>query len=171
MSTLGIAVASTYSQGKPDWGGITKKIFLFPPFLAFLLALLLNVCRCDFPADVQSAFQKVALTVSPIALVSVGLQLKIERRSAHWKFLGWGLFYKLLLAPAFIVLLYIVVLGKSGTAIHVSVMESAMAPMITAAIVASSAGLKPRLANMMIGFGIPLSLLTLALWYVLLQWV
>jgi hypothetical protein len=33
-------------------------------------------------------------------------------------------------------------------------MESAMAPMITASILATTHGLKPRLSSMMIGFGI-----------------
>lgn len=171
MSTLGIAMAGIYSQGKLDGRAILQKIGSFPPFWAFLLGLLLNLCRWDFPEAAQSAFQKIAVTVSPVALVSVGLQLKMNFRSAHWQFLGWGLFYKLLLAPALLFLLYVVVLGKSGPLVQVSIMESAMAPMITAAIVASSAGLKPDLANRMIGFGIPLSLLTLGLWYVLLQWV
>jgi malate permease and related proteins len=44
-----------------------------------------------------------------------------------------------------------------------------MAPMITASIVAISYGLKPRLASMMVGFGIPLSFLTLAIWYLLIR--
>jgi hypothetical protein len=44
-------------------------------------------------------------------------------------------------------------------------MDSDMAPMITASILASSYGLKPRLANMKIGYGIPLSFITLYFWY------
>jgi hypothetical protein len=30
--------------------------------------------------------------VTPLALVSVGLQLRFESRSQHWKFFGLGLF-------------------------------------------------------------------------------
>lgn len=44
-----------------------------------------------------------------------------------------------------------------------------MSPMITAAIVASSYGLKPKLSSMMVGVGIPLSLLTTAIWYYVLK--
>jgi hypothetical protein len=36
--------------------------------------------------------------------------------------------------------------------IEVAIMESAMAPMITASILATTHGLKPRLSSMMIGF-------------------
>jgi predicted permease len=46
-----------------------------------------------------------------------------------------------------------------------------MAPMITGCILASSYGLKPRLSSMMIGFGIPISFITLLFWYFVLQYV
>ena len=48
-------------------------------------------------------------------------------------------------------------------------MEAAMAPMITAVILASAYGLKPKLAGMMIGVGIPLSFATIAIWYYILN--
>jgi len=165
MSTLGIAVAAIYSKGKTDVVSIGKKILFFPPFIAFLVACLMNIFNLHFHVDWQSVFQKIAITVSPLALVSVGLQLKIERKSAHWKFLGLGLLYKLILTPAIIYVLYVIMLGGNGMLIQVSIMEAAMAPMITAAIVASSNGLKPKLSSMMIGFGIPISFLTLLGWY------
>jgi predicted permease len=46
-----------------------------------------------------------------------------------------------------------------------------MAPMITASILATSHGLKPRLSSMMIGFGIPLSFVTLVFWYFVAQFI
>jgi predicted permease len=50
-------------------------------------------------------------------------------------------------------------------------MEAAMAPMITASILAASHGLKPRLSSMMIGFGIPISFVTLLFWYFVVQFI
>lgn len=169
MSTLGIAIAAIYSKGQPDIKLIAKKVLLFPPFIAFILACCMNIFQLQFNVSWQSVFQKIGMTVTPLALVSVGLQLKFERESAHWKFLGMGLLYKLILTPAIIYVLYILILGKTGLLMQVSVMEAAMAPMITAAIVASSNGLKPKLSSMMIGFGIPLSFLTLLGWYFLVK--
>jgi len=61
------------------------------------------------------------------------------------------------------------VFGKSDLATQVCIIEAAMAPMITGAILASSYGLKPQLSNMMVGFGIPISFITIGLWYLLLQ--
>ena len=44
-----------------------------------------------------------------------------------------------------------------------------MAPMITGSILASTYGLKPKLSSMMVGFGIPISFLTLVFWFWILQ--
>jgi predicted permease len=103
--------------------------------------------------------------MTPLAMLSVGLQLRFDRRSNHFKFLRLGLFYKLIFTPALIYSLYVLILGQHGKMIQVSVMEAAMAPMISSSIIASSYGLKPRLCSMMIGFGIPLSFITLIFWY------
>lgn len=165
LSTLGIALAAVFSKGKPNVKVITKKILFFPPFLMFFLAVLMNVLHLSFPDTLKDVFQRLGSTVTPLALVSVGMQLRIERRSKHWRFLALGLFFQLVLAPLLIFVLYVKVLGVKGELAQISVMEAAMAPMITGSIVAASYGLKPRLANMMVGFGIPISFLTLAIWY------
>lgn len=168
MATLGIIVAAAYSKEVSGASSILRKILLFPPFIAFFTGLAINISGYDFADSIQPVFQRLGSTVTPVALVAVGLQLKIEPRSKHWKFLALGLFYKLILMPSILFLLYKIVLGGKGQEIDVSIMEAAMAPMITAAILASSHGLKPRLAGMMIGVGIPLSFATLALWYYIL---
>lgn len=168
MSTLGIIVATSFSKETPSARTLLTKILKFPPFLAFFLGLMLNLFKVDFPMDLQSVFQRVGATVSPVALVAVGLQLKFERRSLHWPFLGVGLLFKLIITPLFFFVLYKLVLGADGLPIDVSIIEAAMAPMITGAILASSYGLKPKLSNMMVGVGIPLSFVTLALWYFIL---
>ncbi len=169
VSTVGIALAAYFSSGKPDAKAIAGKIFAFPPFVMFMVALALNILGIHFPDYLKDVFQRLGSTVTPIALVSVGLQLRIERRSKHWRFLILGLLYKLILAPAVIYLLYVALLHESGSVVQISILETAMAPMITASIVAAQYGLKPRLASMMVGFGIPLSFLTLAIWYLIIR--
>ena len=169
LSTFAILVASIYSTGKPDGLKIVKKIAFFPPFLTFLIACLMNYLNFDFHDYVQALLQKAGTIMTPLAMLSVGLQLKFDRRSQHWRFLGMGLLYKLILTPAVIYLLYVVILQQHSKMIEVAVMESAMAPMITASILASSNGLKPRLSSMMVGFGIPISFITLVFWYFILQ--
>jgi len=169
MATLGIIVASLYSKGTPNPKAIASKILFFPPFIAFFLAVMMNLLKLDFMQDLQSVFQRLGNTVTPIALVAVGLQLKIDRRSQHWNFLTLGLLFKLIITPLFFLIGYKFILKGNGIEVDVSILESAMAPMITAAILASSYGLKPKLSSMMIGFGIPISFLTLTFWYFVLS--
>ncbi|SEG06918.1 AEC family transporter [Flavobacterium urumqiense] len=171
LSTLGILIATLYSTGSPNGLHIAKKIIFFPPFITFLLACLMNIFDFDFHQYIQFGLQKVGSLMTPLAMLSVGLQLRFDKRSQHWKFLGLGLLYKLILTPGLIYLLYVVILHQHSKTIQVAIMESAMAPMITASILASSHGLKPRLSSMMIGFGIPLSFITLVFWYFVVQFI
>lgn len=171
LSTLGILVATLYSSGSPSGFYIAKKIVLFPPFITFLLACLMNAFHVDFHQYIQFVLQKTGSLMTPLAMLSVGLQLRFDKKSQHWKFLGLGLLYKLILTPALIYLLYVVILNQNSKSIQVSIMEAAMAPMITASILATSHGLKPRLSSMMIGFGIPLSFITLVFWYFVTQFI
>lgn len=169
LATLGILVASYYSRGTATASIITRKIALFPPFISFVIAALLNFFQYDFINEMQLVFKNLGATVTPVALIAVGLQLSFERKSKHWRFLILGLSFKLVITPAFFCILYLLILEKSGLIMDVSIMEAAMAPMITGAILASTYGLKPKLSSMMVGFGIPISFLTLAFWYWILQ--
>lgn len=169
LSTLGIFIASYYAEGKANLKQLLKKVVLFPPFIAFVLALVLNFSGREFPQELQSVFLKISYTVVPLSLVSVGLQLQFSKKSAYWKFLITGLSYKLLIFPALILVIYHFIFKLDGDLLKICVIEAGMAPMITAAIVASSNRLKPALASMMISYGIPASFLTLLFWYLILN--
>lgn len=169
MATLGIIVAALYSKGKPDAKVVAQKILLFPPFIAFFIAIAMNLLHFQFIENWQSVFHKLGQTVTPIALVAVGLQLRLDKRSKHFGFLALGLFFKLMITPAFFYLLYKIILKQEGLSIDVSITEAAMAPMITASVLATNYGLKPKLSSMMIGVGIPLSFVTLGFWYWILR--
>ena len=171
VSTLGVFTAAFYSKGSPNALGILKKIILFPPFIMFVLSCLLNILGYDLHQNIQSLLLLTGSLVTPLALLSVGLQLTFDRKSQHWKFLRLGLFFKLLLIPAVIFVLYVFIFNQHSEAIKITIMETAMAPMITGAILASTYGLKPKLSSMMIGFGIPISFLTLAFWYFILDFI
>jgi predicted permease len=169
VSTLGVLVAAMFSKAETNVMLILKKVLYFPPFLAFLLACTMNIFNFDFLEIIQTSFHSIGSLITPLALLSVGLQLSFDSKSAHWGFLGLGLLFKLIIMPALFYVGYVLVLGQRSLMIDVVIMETAMAPMITGSILASTYGLKPRLSSMMIGFGIPLSFFTLALWYLILQ--
>jgi predicted permease len=83
--------------------------------------------------------------------------------------LAAGLPFKLLIGPAVIALILVAVFGKTGEITQVTIFEAAMAPQIGAAVVAIDHKLDPPLMSLMLGIGIPLSFLTLPLWWYVLQ--
>ena len=170
LSTLGITIANFYSGEKNSVSDILKKIIKFPPFIAFSVALILNLMNVQVPLVIDEVFEKLGATTVPLALVSVGSQLKWEKLDKESQPLFWGLLFKLLLFPAVIFILYFIVLKQKGEMIEIALLEAAMAPMITAAIIASAHQLEPKLCNLMIGVGVPLSLLTLSLWYLVMKY-
>jgi predicted permease len=166
LSTLGILVATFYSSGNVSPRQMARKVLMFPPFQALMLALLLRPVH--FPDWTVTILEKLGSTLTPLALVSVGFQLQFGGIKAVLKPLTAGLVYKLLLGPAIIYLLYISLLGATGTVMRVTIFEAAMAPMITAGIIAIDHDLKPQLVGMLVGIGIPLSFVTLYFWHMFL---
>lgn len=167
LAILGIITATIYSSGEVSARAVVRRILLFPPFQALVIALLLR--PFSYPEWLTPVLTKLGDTLTPLALVSVGFQLRLSHLRGTLQPLGVGLFFKLLLAPALLALLFVEVLGAHGPVIQVTIFEAAMAPMITAGIVAVDHNLNPPLVAVMIGIGIPLSFLTLTGWSYLLK--
>jgi len=170
VSSFAIIVASIYGNKKSRKRDITKSILSFPPFLSFVIALTMNLIGIQAEGVAKSILESFTLTLTPIALISVGLQTKANVSEIKEPALWYGLAFKLIITPLIIFVLYSFVLGESpGDKLiyKVSVLEAAMAPMIAGSIIAISYGLNPKLASLMIGIGIPLSFVTLLGWYLL----
>lgn len=166
LSVLGITFAGIYSSGRPTAAQIAKRIVLFPPFISLLLALLL--IPVEYADWFSALLKRLGDTLAPLALLSVGLQLRLGHIAEHRRNLALGLGFKLILAPLAIYLLYVPLLGAHGQSIQVTLFEAAMPPMITAAIVASEHDLDPPLATLMVAVGLILSFFTLSAWWYLL---
>jgi malate permease and related proteins len=169
LSTLGIAVASIYSAGANSAGDVIKRVFTFPPLLALLLALALM--HVHYPQWVDDILRRLGDTLSPLALVSVGLQLRLDQLRGNSSPLALGLSFKLLLAPLLLAILYVGLLRVTGDVVRVTLFEAAMGPQIGGAIVAVQHGLNPPLITLMVGVGITLSFLTLPVWWYALQFL
>ena len=166
LSTLGILAATLYSSGSTSPRQMARKILMFPPFQALILAFFLR--PVPFPAWTVTILEKLGSTLTPLALVSVGFQLHFGGLKEVLRPLAAGLAYKLFLGPVLIYLLYVTILGSTGTITQVTVFEAAMAPMITAGIIAVDHDLEPPLVAMLVGIGIPLSFVTLYFWHLFL---
>ena len=172
LSTVGILVANFYSGSKDSLLKHLSKILKFPPFIAFVIALLLNIFSIEIPKDFDEVLMKLGATTVPIALVSVGSQMqwkKIEKKEGFHLFIG--LLFKLVLLPLLILVIYKYIFHQSGDVIDICILEAAMAPMITAAIIASAHDLEPKFCNLMVAVGIPLSILTVGIWHLLLPFL
>ena len=172
LSTVGILVANFYSGSKDSLLKHLSKILKFPPFIAFLVALLLNVFSIEIPKDFDEVLMKLGATTVPLALVSVGSQMqwkKIEKKEGFHLFIG--LLFKLVLLPLLILVIYKYIFHQSGDVIDICILEAAMAPMITAAIIASAHDLEPKFCNLMVAVGIPLSILTVGIWHLILPFL
>ncbi|MDZ4202623.1 MAG: AEC family transporter [Gallionella sp.] len=165
LAILGITVAGIYSSGRPTATEIVKRIALFPPFIALVIAFAL--IPFDYAPWFSTLLRRLGDTLAPLALLSVGLQLRLGHIAERKRNLALGLGFKLVLAPLAIYLLYVQVLGAGGQTIQVTLFEAAMPPMITAAIVASEHDLDPPLANLMVAAGLLISFFTLSAWWFL----
>jgi malate permease and related proteins len=167
LSTLGILVASLYASGRSvSAKAVVRKIALFAPIQAFVVALLLM--PLDYPTWLDELLKRLGATLVPIALVSVGYQLQLSLVQGRALALTVGLLFKLVIAPTLILLLFVRWLSGDPQVLNVTVFEAAMAPMIGASIVAIDHELDPPLVTLMVGLGIPLSFVTLPVWWRLL---
>ena len=172
LSTVGILVANFYSGSKDSLLKHLSKILKFPPFIAFVVALFLNIFSIEIPKDFDEVLMKLGATTVPLALVSVGSQMqwkKIEKKEGFHLFIG--LLFKLVLLPLLILVIYKYIFHQSGDVIDICILEAAMAPMITAAIIASAHDLEPKFCNLMVAVGIPLSIFTVGIWHLLLPFL
>jgi predicted permease len=169
LSTLGIAVAALFSSATPSGAGILKRICSFPPFIALFVSLLL--WPVEYPDWLVAVLRRLGDTLAPLALVSVGLQLRLDQLSGIKVPLSLGIAFKLLVGPALVMLVYVGLLRAAGNVVQITLFESAMGPMIGASIVAIQHGLNPPLITLLVGIGITASFLSLPLWWYVLQGV
>lgn len=175
LSTVGIITASAFGGGaagsRPGASAIARRVVTFPPLWALIFAVAWGASgRWHEGTALGEMFAKLASTLVPVALVAVGTQLRLDpgllqRRAG---LVTLGLVAKLAVSPLLFLLLYHFALGQRGLPVRVTVLQAAMSPMITSAVLVTEFGLDVELATLLLGVGIPLSLLTVPFWNVLL---
>jgi predicted permease len=166
LGTVGIVFAFYAKSGVWNFKNMGKMIVFFPPSYALLIAVFLR--SYEYPDWLNDSLLRLGDTLTPLALVSIGLQLNPSHIMENFSKIFIGLSYKLVLAPVIILILYFGILNLHDKNFQVVVFESGMGPMVTGTIVAIENDLDPDLAAVILGLGIILSLLST---YVLFSFV
>lgn len=161
LASAGVLVAGLYGGRTAEPRQVVRRILVFPAFLALLVGVLAGMLG-GWPAPLAGVLHALGGTLTPLALFSVGLQFRLQAVRHQPGLVACGLGWKLLLAPALCWLLGRAA-GVDGLVLTAGVLQAAMAPMISAAILADEYALEPELANAVLGAGIVLSLLTVPL--------
>jgi predicted permease len=146
VSFLGVMVAS----GKPD----PKEVLLFPPFLGLVLGFVLR--GIPLHPSLDKALDFVALSTLPVVLFALGLSLSLSGIRDNLKFSFLAILIKVSVS-----ILAVSLVGRfmepSPVAFKVSLLESAMPPMMFSAVLALRYNLNPNLAFASVGLGMVLS--------------
>jgi predicted permease len=157
LSTVGIFLLALYSGKRFRWRDAVWRMLRFPAFLALLAALFLG--ESGLPDLLYRPLSWLAASLSPAAMIAVGLQLRLRFEPAERGAFLFGLGVKLLLAPLILLGVFLLV-GLEGTAAQVSVFETAMAPMVSSSTLAILAGLEAEFVASLLGYGILASFVT-----------
>lgn len=146
---------------------VLARLFTFPPFVALVVGLLAR--PLPFPPALEQLLQRFADLLTPLALASVGWHLTAEGLRHAVKPVAAGLTWKLAVAPA-VMLLVLVAAGGPPTLVDlVAVAQAAMAPMVTAAVLASEYGLAASVSATMAAVGAVVSFVTVPAWWSLAE--
>ncbi len=167
LSTVGVVVASVCAGEALRASAMVKRVVLFPPFIALCAALALH--GVTFPGWLQGGLAGVGATLAPLALFSVGLQMRIRAERELWRPIAVGLASKLIVAPAIVAALYFSLFAHLDTTMRVALFEAATPPMIGGAILSTRYKLALPLPSLLVGIGVPLSFLTMPVWAYLLH--
>lgn len=159
-----IALGSATAGGaSPRPSQILRQIFTFPPMIALIVALL----PLPHPAFLEALFTTAASALVPLAMVAVGLKLRLTPPRPLRIFL-FGLITKLVLLPCAAWLL-VRALAAPPLITQVAVLETAMPTMITAGALMIAYRVGSDLAAAFVGWGLILSLATVPAWSFLLR--
>lgn len=146
VSFLGVMVAS----GKPD----LKEVLLFPPFLGLVLGFVFK--GIPLHPSLDKALNFVDLSTLPVILFALGLSINLSGIRDHLKLSLLAFLIKVSVS-VFAVSLIGRSMELSPIAFKVSLLESAMPPMVFSAVLALRYNLNPNLAFASVGLGMALS--------------
>lgn len=151
LALWGSYVASRYGAGESGWRPLVRRLSRFVPFLAVLASIPLRAL--DIPDIGDDVLNALGRTVAPVAMGALGLRftLRVSAHVAGPALLGLAL--KMLAMPGAVYIVATIAGSTHDLAWSASIMQAAAPPMVTAGVVAVSAGLSEELVAFMVGVG------------------
>jgi predicted permease len=164
LSTIApLSLASVTDGEQRHLRDVAIRVLTFPPFLALVIALL----PLPQPAFMDPILAVAAAPLIPVAMVAVGLKLRLTPPRPK-RVLVVGLVMKLLLLPAAAWALA-KALGAPPLVTQVAVLETAMPTMVTAGALMIARGVASELAAAFVGWGIVIALVSVPAWSVVVR--
>lgn len=164
LSIVGSITLSKATAGaRASAGELVRRVILFPPFIALVIALV----PWPRPSFVEALLTAASAPLVPLAVFAVGLKLRFSPpRPARVLFLGLAL--KLVAFPA---VAWAIARGfhSPPLVLQVAVLETAMPTMITAGALMMAYGIASELAAAFVSWGLVCSLVTLPIWAFVVQ--
>lgn len=162
-----IAIYGGAAEARPHLAqAIVTRLLRFPALYALIAGLIVGRLG-GWPVLVDNLLLRLGATLIPLALFSAGLQFRLHLGGEQRGAVALGIAWKLLLAPLGIAGLGWMT-GATGMTYAVGVLQSAMPPMIAAAILASQHDLDSGLVHTVLALGLLLSAVTLPVTVLLL---
>ena len=143
------------------------KMVSFPAFPAVIVALFLPLGF--FPDNIREILGYIGATLSPLAVLVVGYYIAHYVKSLPGKRIILATLYCLVIAPLIVWGLFLIWPTENILLRNATIMEAAMPPMITSAILLMHHTGESRLTAQLLSWGSIGSILTIPLWYWLLQ--
>ena len=159
FNTVGITTGFYYTSGtKQSILFFIKKMILFPPFIAFVIASIFNGIQLQYPEMITTTLRQLTTPFSVLALLAIGMQIDFTLDKKVISLLAWGQFHKLIIAPLLIYVVMWYFVGIDNLISRVCILGAGIGSMNAISIVAAQMGLNPKLATLMPAIGIPLSI-------------
>ncbi len=168
LFTLGIIVADFYTGKRTSLRSSLKRLLSYPPIIALILAFLLKPIQ--YPTYITFTLESLGQLITPLTMISVGAGLAIPSNRSLMGQISIGLVIKLILIPfTMLGILSFIYHSPNPYINQIVLMQAGMAPMVVATIVAIEKGLDAELATLLTAIGIPLSFISVPLFYLLIS--
>lgn len=147
-------------KNKNGFKSIVEHFFKNPAFLSLIIGLCIR--GVEISEAINNVLQSISVTLIPVVMIAVGLQMKFRQPLSTFKALSLGLSLKMILMPSLVVFACHL-MGWKNLMVDVSIIQSGMPPMVVAAAMAINAGLEKKLAAALVGYGLLFSFITLPL--------